>query len=145
MRLERALKDMRSYMQRAARVCQFYRAEPVVTCSARKPVAPTSRRDRNLVVSDVTDVHGRCTGRPKAENAEIRMRVQPRRKSKILPCRISLARATSFRSKILSINFDHHFLIFPDISKHGRRDNPRNPRCARNDVTCRYRLFVKPF
>lgn len=27
-------------------VCQFYRAKPVVTCSARKPVAPTSRVER---------------------------------------------------------------------------------------------------
>lgn len=144
-RLERASKDAKLYATRRARLSVLSSdAKPVVTCSARKPVAPTSRRDRNLVVSDVTDVH--------TDDTDVRKLKTPRfecaysrganRNSFVSRWISARSGAMSFCSKILPINFDHYFLIFPDTSKRGQWDNPWNPR---DDVTRRYLLFVGQF
>lgn len=87
---------------------------------ARKPVAPTSRRDRNLVVSDVTDVYRRDMDVRKLktrrfERARARSRTRPRRKSKFFPSRPRISVSVRCRSIrwILPINFDHSPYGFP--------------------------------
>lgn len=143
MRLERASKDAKLYATRRARLSvlsseagrHVFRTE---TCRSDKSERPEPR-----CLQRYRRAYGRY-GCPKAENAEIRMRVQPRCKSKFFRPHVGsrLWRTVSFCSKILPINFDHYFLIFPDTSKRGQWDNPRNPR---DDVTCKYLLFVGRF
>lgn len=147
-RLERASKDAGGYMQRVARASVSFIER---SRSSRVPHGNLSLRQVGETGTSLSPTLPTCMDDAWTSESwkrpEIRMRVQTEAQIEILsyvPCRISGcgARARmSFCSKILPINFDHYFLIFPDTSKRGRWDNPRNPR---DDVTCKY-LLVKRF